>query len=1363
MLVAACGISVRVTVASPHQDSVIPAVADSPTAQSLMEQARAQSVANPAEAAHLARRLLDEFGDRIVQVGPAEDGHFNSVAEEVESMLLSAPDVLAKFLRSESDAAERLLVERGPASIASRRRWTPAGLTASLLLAQSAMRSGQFDAVVALLERVQRHPMLTGAAQADPKAVDRCAEYFALLAMAQRARGDEAGATAAIRSLERFAEEFPADTTVIVARDAAVHFVAPPRVALALSSVTGGAHGTLPDASWRRIFSEALGDSLFHRYYGAEALARLPEDAALRARADASWLTAEPTVSNDTVYVSEGRALRAFDATTAQERWSIDLAIAGIGRETGVAVDLSSVAVSGFDAAVIAGNGFSNARTDGGRVFLVDVRDGTQKWSLSVDGLEGRPELAGAFAIGSPILVGDLVLVTVRRPSTRLEQADSVLALGRSDGRIRWLTLVAAAGGTRAVSVRRSPGMTLDAGALYVATPLGAVARVRLRDGALEWLRRFRVPLREPRFSGEAWEFARPAVLAGRVFSVAPDESEVVALDASTGATLAVAVIGPGTAWGSPRLLVVGGGSLLAVGSDVIAFDPLQLATPRWKLSESEATLWEARGGLDNRGGIRGRVSIAGNVVLVPGTQALWFVDLASGRRIASIETNEPVNAVLAEDRVVALGVDHLDVYMSGVDAVRVLRGRLDLAQDASAALALFDLAVEGDDLALALDAAERASSILKTRSGDPLRGMLADRLVEHAPKAGALGARFLAVAAEMVDDAQSRVRLAFARAEWFARRGDASLAVEAWREIASLHGDEVMLSPTGEVRATRAIAISHLAEFMSRSEHRSVAEEYEERALSALRAAPVPLSLEACIAQVREFPRSRAAADAARAGAALFDARGTSLSAAALLDAVLREAQAPPMREDIATLLHTTRGMPTPATAWPAFGEPALVVTEIPGRLVRRAFAALESGAHEVVYFMEDFDLVARSAGEFKEIWRCGVHDRDPVLLDDGAVLVLTEIGKGRSESYFAVDAVTGLELWRTSDFNELLGPLAAADADPNGMRTLPEGAPFFPGQVLPMMAGGKLNLVRRDGCAASIALRDGSSVVASHLLAQVFMTAGDAELLALGGRLGAEQQGQSAVLLCDPVTLKPVASFATASGGDVRWIRRSSSGLIAVGTTAGVEMWTLDAAPNGLDARFQMGVADARTWDSTSPLWCENRLFALDRNGRLFSMDAWSGAVLEVGFGDGAADFARVVRTISRFGTGVVAHADSRIALIDAHGRLIGRDGTVGEPNFIAAILGEDRIVLVNGVGARQTPNATRTALVSEYVYFLNTLDPAQGLRISGPTLEVHSTNQRFSRAIGVDGWVLLSNDSRTLAVGFSKKIENQPPNEG
>ena len=89
----------------PQQQTTTPAISDSPTAQTLFDDVRTQSRENPAESARLARRLLDEYGNRVVRVGAESEDLFNSVSEETERFLLANPAVLERFRDMESRAA----------------------------------------------------------------------------------------------------------------------------------------------------------------------------------------------------------------------------------------------------------------------------------------------------------------------------------------------------------------------------------------------------------------------------------------------------------------------------------------------------------------------------------------------------------------------------------------------------------------------------------------------------------------------------------------------------------------------------------------------------------------------------------------------------------------------------------------------------------------------------------------------------------------------------------------------------------------------------------------------------------------------------------------------------------------------------------------------------------------------------------------------------------------------------------------------------------------------------------------------------------------------------------------------------------
>lgn len=240
------------------QQVVIPAIADSPTAQTLIGDLRAQARENPAESARIARRLLDEYGDRMVRVGVETDELFRSVAAETERFLLETPPVLARFRELESRNADRMLREDGPAGTAARRRLTPAGLRASLLLAEDALRADRALEARGILARVAGHPDLAGE-EALVRAV--------LEAMACRRLGAESDATRAIDSIEGIAGVGADQREAALAAILRVAYTSDEplgRTPLA-SARTGGD----PDETWREIWSLDLDQSLFRRLFSA--------------------------------------------------------------------------------------------------------------------------------------------------------------------------------------------------------------------------------------------------------------------------------------------------------------------------------------------------------------------------------------------------------------------------------------------------------------------------------------------------------------------------------------------------------------------------------------------------------------------------------------------------------------------------------------------------------------------------------------------------------------------------------------------------------------------------------------------------------------------------------------------------------------------------------------------------------------------------------------------------------------------------------------------------------------------------------------------------------------------------------------
>ncbi|MFZ9882118.1 MAG: PQQ-binding-like beta-propeller repeat protein, partial [Phycisphaerales bacterium] len=548
---------------------------------------------------------------------------------------------------------------------------------------------------------------------------------------------------------------------------------------------------------------------------------------------------------------------------------------------------------------------FSNARTGSGKIWCLDPATGSTIWAVTLNGHEGNPEFEGLFPVGTPLILDDSVVVAARKPTQRLEQVDWIVSLDRRTGATRWATSLAGAPGTRAIAGRRHAGITADGACVVAATPLGVVARIRVDDGAIEWLRRYPVPLRDPRFAAEPWEVSTPVVADGRVVFLSPDEQEVVALDRSSGRLLETRPIGPGTQWGSPRYLAAssladGTSVVLAVGLDIVAFRPDDLSRSLWSFVESNPTRDLTKPGLDNRAGIRGRVSPAGERALVPTLGQLLVVSLRDGRIEAAIDEQRPGNGVIVSDRIVVAGDDALSVLMPPDRAERLLRARLESSpDDPGAAIALFELALATGRLPLALDSARSAAAALAKGRGDAAaRELTLTRLIELAAAHPEQGDEAFVIAAAFAADPSLRVRMELARGDFLIASGRAADAVECWRVLAA---DPVLAwhleDRGGTARAARVEATRRVARSVRREAEISAT--LDRRATEA-RAAATSDAARASV--VWNWPRTAAAADAV---AALAAARATAASVCA--EAALLECALPPAREDLVDRMRAT------------------------------------------------------------------------------------------------------------------------------------------------------------------------------------------------------------------------------------------------------------------------------------------------------------------------------------------------------------------------------------------------------------------------------------------------------------------------
>ncbi|MFM1823117.1 MAG: hypothetical protein RI967_1383 [Planctomycetota bacterium] len=1390
--------------ATPHafaQQTAVPAIADSPTALALLEDARAQAADNPAEAARLVRRLLDEYADRVVPVEVRDDGEglFASAADEAERFLHANPEVLARFRTAEARAAERLLAEAGPGETARRRRLTRAGLDATILLAELALLADRPEEARMQLARLDAHPDRDAAVVA----ID------ALLGQAAARLGDVGGAEAARARLDARATPDARSAAALIARTA-------PRPARDGATAEALAK---PDDSWREIWSAPLEQPLFRRLFesGGPAIA---EPIVARARESASWMTTAPVLRDGIVYIHEGTVVRAFDADARTERWSRTLSSGGVERDAGGVLDLASIALDRDALVVFEGHAFANARSGSGRIWCLDPADGRVRWSAVLDGHEGRAELDGLFPVGAPVLVGDTIVVAARKPTTRLEQVDWLVALDRHDGRVRWATSIAGAAGLRGLLGRRHAGLAADGDAVIVATPLGAVARVRIEDGGIAWLRRASASLREPRFLAEPWEVAAPVIAGDRVFAVSPDEFAVVALDRRTGAVVETRPIGPGTPWESPRYLLAvpgaapaGGDLLLAVGSDLVAFDATRLEEPVWSLGEGIRALDPPRKGADNRLGVRGRVSVAGDTLLVPGLEDILVVDARDGRIDARIATTAPANATLVADRIVAAGDRDLRVLMPPGRAEELLRARLASSpDDPAAAIGLFDLALASGRAAVALEALEAAvAGLRQSRAGDAADGLRAEVVTRARALAAAspeTGLRAFELADLIATSATLRAGNALARGEFLLASADPIAALSAWLGVLADPALADQLVPSsaatdggGVLRSARSEALRRIARLEARDA--SVRDELERR--GAARFAELAPDDDAQLA--RAFADSARTTAAVAALAALEPARRTHATLA-----VLRDCLVPPARLDLVerleplvaaapasepvghapfatdaaraacirridALLHAsgvdrtaslttgrttsrTEGA-TPPTRLPKIGTDPTRGIDLRARLPQWTADAWRSWRNDLVLAVVDGALTRLDGPDLEPSWRLRLDDRNPVILHAGETVVVWQSLAGFGESALVVDPVNGSIIASTPKPAELWG----AGDKPAG-EPLDETPPILPGggrrsggflplELAPFCDGERLVLVRRSGDVAASAIGPAHAFdpsIRRSVLGQVLTGVLSDGLLALGGRRRGEPT-QPEVVVLDGSTLAERCRLATRPEEDVQWVLPTALGEVFVGTAGGIERWEIGA--DGVPARaFEMRRSEVRA--TTAPTLLGGSLVVLDSSDRVVVAPIHDGAPRTIAFPDEPSS--RTIRNLVPLERGLLVHGDSRLMLLDDDGAVAGMDSAARERNFVFAVPTARGILQVDGLGGRQMQGAASPSFRLEFPYIVERLDPARGLRLEGGGFEVLVPSGRCDRCLVVDGWLLLSSSMGTAAVALPDAPE--PP---
>jgi outer membrane protein assembly factor BamB len=659
----------------------------------------------------LAQRLLNEDAWTLVP-SSRDPALYVTVRTRVHEALRSEPGLMARYRTAQASAAEALLAEGTEEALLQLERtryMTEAGFEASLRLAQRRLERALFDDALATLTALSQHPDTRGQRA-------RSVAELALLLSRYLDHPERVGPL--MHALEELgASGLPEPS----------ERVAPPRSAAARGR-SGLQPGPPVDLSG--VVSRPLASALYTQH-PAPAMSGLGSvrgrlaDGQAGVPDSARELHVFPLLSGESVFVPAGLSLICLDRFTLQERWRVtpgqpraDSAQAFdddrlrrfnerlAGRSAGLREDIATLTLApGPDEGILVGvlTGDPGGPDDGvQRVVSLDARTGQVRWARPVQGL--APELVRAQARGPVLVHGSTAVLSLRKwQSERRLTAAYLAGVDLHSGRLLWVRLIGSAGSLPYFTTPKvADGATLHEGVVYRSDRIGIVAAYRATDGEPLWVRRLAAePLDTRIIAGGAWQMNLPVVVGPWLFALAPDRQTVLKLDRADGRVLGVM---PADRLHSPAYLVAVGQRVAGVGDARVAFVDAEGFGPGAAVTSTEAFAGA---------GIRGRVVVHADRLVVPLAGALAVVDPADPARVRAIPIDQAGNVLAAHDQLLIVDDQRVHSHLSWQSADRVLTERIEQAgADLTPAVTLADVAVRADKperMLFAIEAAVRA------------------------------------------------------------------------------------------------------------------------------------------------------------------------------------------------------------------------------------------------------------------------------------------------------------------------------------------------------------------------------------------------------------------------------------------------------------------------------------------------------------------------------------------------------------------------------------------------------------------------------------------------------------------------------
>lgn len=634
---------------------------------------------NHSEAVRVLQRLLDESPFKLAPAGEG-GGLYVTVRRRVHDALLADEELLARYREAQDPLARTQLAAEGPHAVERSRFLTPAGLEATLRLAQVQIDSGYFEAAHLTLAQLQRHPDFSGRPRRDAaELMDLVAAYLdrdELRDLAQR-WADAAG--------ERRAFGRPATERVLTPL------------------------GPAPATELRDVVSRPL--------HSREVLgANFPLDR----DSFNPWIV--PIAAGDDVIVNDGTEISAWDRFTLQPRWRTrpggwadmdalaDFRGGRASRRLGMTLRDASWVAAGNDH-VVAITGYVLAYGRGGvaqrqgdpRAHAFDRRTGEHLWSWHPS--FASSDLADTTLQGPPLIHGDLVIFHGERqsPQRRL-WASTLYAVDLYSGEVRWQRPIASAG---ALPYQTQAGLlsaatTLHNGVLYRVDPLGAAIAVVAATGRPLWVRTLESRALAGYDPAPPHATSQPIIDGDAMVSLTPDRREVVRISLDDGRVLASS---SAAALGSPRYLLRVGDRLAGVSDGAVGLGPID------DIRSATTQVYSLRSGE-----LRGRAVVSGEHLVVPIAEGLAIVEPGADEPVRHIPLEHAGALLVLEGQFIVAAGGTLHSYLVWDIAETLLRRRMEAApHDPMPAITFAELSLQSRRHQTMLDAVDRALAAVES------------------------------------------------------------------------------------------------------------------------------------------------------------------------------------------------------------------------------------------------------------------------------------------------------------------------------------------------------------------------------------------------------------------------------------------------------------------------------------------------------------------------------------------------------------------------------------------------------------------------------------------------------------------------